>query len=80
MNFIFYIQTSTKVPYKLIITFWVCLAKQSFACVTIYFSVATAFMFYCDVKYSVTFWDPAMFAVVCSPLLSLLLFRGLKLG
>ena len=40
------------VSYKLILTYWACLAKQNFTCVMKYFSVATTFVFCYDAKHS----------------------------
>ena len=82
LKFVFCIQTSMKVSYKLILTFWVCLARPSqsthnlsnwlglvpisqskfykiidyfseTSCTRIrkHFSVATAFVFYCNAKH-----------------------------
>ena len=40
-----------KVSYKLILTSWVCLARQNFTSAIKYLSVATAFVFYYDGKH-----------------------------
>ena len=48
-----------------LLTFWVCLAKQNFTLVIKYFSVATAFVFYCDAKHSEILRGPVMFVVTC---------------
>ena len=52
MKFIFCMQIDMKISYKLILTSWMSLAKRNFTRVIKYFSVATAFVFYCDVKHS----------------------------
>ena len=37
---------------KVVLTFWVCLTKQKFTHVIKYFNIVSAFVFYCDAKYS----------------------------
>ena len=51
MKLIFCMQINIKVSYKLILTSWVCLARQNFTSAIKYFSVATAFVFYYDAKH-----------------------------
>ena len=41
-----------QVSCKLVLTFWVCLAKQNCARTIKYFSVASAFVIHCDAKHS----------------------------
>ena len=46
-----------KVSYNLLLTFWVCLAKQNITHARKYFSVLTAFVFYYDAKHSNILWS-----------------------
>ena len=54
-----------KVSHKLILTFWLCLAKQIFTRV-IKYNVATAFVFYYDAKHQMFYGGPVMFVATCS--------------
>ena len=52
----FCMQINMKASCKLILTFWVCLAKQNFTPVMKYCSAAIAFIFNCDVKHWNILW------------------------
>ena len=55
-----------KVSYKLILTFWVSLAKQNFTHATKYFSFATIFV--CSIlmqNIQIFYGGPVMFVVTC---------------
>ena len=58
-------QIHMKVSDNLILAFQVCLAKENFACVIKYFSVATAFVFSCDAKHSDILRDAVIIVATC---------------